>query len=166
MHSTPTHINYYHICHRKLWLFTHGINMEHTSDIVADGKLIHESSYPQRAAKYTEVDLGVAKIDYYDPINKMVHEVKRGRKMEEAHRWQVKYYLLLLEGVGIKGARGLLEYPALRKTEEVFLKEGDREYLKEVEIKIKEIVSSPDAPARIRKSFCRSCSYFDFCWSE
>lgn len=36
MHLTATHINYYHICHRKLWLFVNGINMEHNSETVAD----------------------------------------------------------------------------------------------------------------------------------
>lgn len=25
MHLTATHINYFHICHRKLWLFANGI---------------------------------------------------------------------------------------------------------------------------------------------
>ncbi len=57
MFLTATHINYYHICHRKLWLFANGITMEHTSDTVYDGKLLHETSYPQRAEKHTEIDL-------------------------------------------------------------------------------------------------------------
>ena len=30
MNLTATHINYFHICHRKLWLFANGINMWHT----------------------------------------------------------------------------------------------------------------------------------------
>lgn len=46
MTPTGTHFNYYQICHRKLWLFANGINMEHVSDAVYDGKLIHEGSYP------------------------------------------------------------------------------------------------------------------------
>lgn len=166
MHIIPTHINYYHICHRKLWLFIHGINMEHTSDVVKDGKLIHESRYPQRAGKYTEVDLGIAKIDFYDAKNKVIHEIKRGKKMEEAHRWQVKYYLLLLGEAGIQGATGLLEYPALRKTETVTLEDEDKQYLEEVADKIEAIVARVEVPHRILKTFCRSCSYFDFCWSE
>ena len=37
---TATHINYYHVCHRKLWLFSNGIQMEHTSETVQEGKLI------------------------------------------------------------------------------------------------------------------------------
>jgi CRISPR-associated exonuclease Cas4 len=69
---TATHINYYFICHRKLWLFANGINMEHTSDMVAEGKLIHETSYPQRAEKYSEIDIGGSRIDFYDAKNKVI----------------------------------------------------------------------------------------------
>ena len=31
MHITGTHINYFHVCRRKLWLFANGINMEERS---------------------------------------------------------------------------------------------------------------------------------------
>lgn len=63
MNITATHINYYHICHRKLWLFSNRINMEHTSEIVADRKLLHEVSYPQRAEKcLTESDRNYLKL--------------------------------------------------------------------------------------------------------
>jgi CRISPR/Cas system-associated exonuclease Cas4 (RecB family) len=36
MTTTATCVNYYHICHRKLWLFANGIRMEHTSDTIYD----------------------------------------------------------------------------------------------------------------------------------
>lgn len=42
MNVTGTHFNYYQVCKRKLWLFANGITMEHTSDLVYEGKLIHE----------------------------------------------------------------------------------------------------------------------------
>ena len=54
---TATHINYHQICARKLWLFSHAIQMEHTSDLVAEGKLIGENTYMQRAERYTEIEL-------------------------------------------------------------------------------------------------------------
>ncbi|MHB1179040.1 MAG: Dna2/Cas4 domain-containing protein [Daejeonella sp.] len=73
---TATDINYYHVCHRKLWLFANGIRMEHTSDVVAEGKLIGETTYPERAEKYTEIEVDGIKIDFYDAKNKVVHEVK------------------------------------------------------------------------------------------
>ena len=52
MNIIANHINYIHICPRKLWLFASGINMEHTSDLVTEGKLIGETTYPTRAARY------------------------------------------------------------------------------------------------------------------
>jgi len=39
---TGTHINYYFICQRKLYLFDHHVTMEHTSDLVDLGRLMHE----------------------------------------------------------------------------------------------------------------------------
>src|SRR5665213_3622343 len=158
MNITATHINYYHICHRKLWLFSNGINMEHTSEIVADGKLLHESSYPQRAEKYREIDLSFAlssgidlfgKIDFYDAKEKVIHEIKRSEKIEEAHEWQVKFYIYLLELNGIEGVTATLEYPKLRITKEVSLSFVDKEYLKVMFVKIAELMESETCPPRI-----------------
>jgi CRISPR-associated exonuclease Cas4 len=127
---TPTYINCTHICHRKLWLFANGITMEHSSDTVAKGKLIGETTYPQCPEKYTEIEFssplgggreGAGKIDYYDAKNKVIHEIKKSSSMEAAHEWQVKYYIWLLEQNDIDGATGIFEYPKLRETKEVLL---------------------------------------------
>ncbi|WP_235062772.1 Dna2/Cas4 domain-containing protein [Indibacter alkaliphilus] len=48
MNITGTHIAYLHTCFRKLWLFANGIQMEHTSQVVAEGKLIAETTYLDR----------------------------------------------------------------------------------------------------------------------
>jgi CRISPR-associated exonuclease Cas4 len=165
MLTTGTHFNYYLICHRKLWLFASGINMESTSDLVYEGKLLHETSYPRRSEKYQEVELDGIKIDYYDPRNKVVHEIKKSDKHEEAHEWQVKYYLYVLEQNGIEGATGLLEYPKLHKTDEVLLTTPDRETIREMISNIENIIHQEHCPERIPKSHCKNCSYFDFCWS-
>ncbi len=165
-HITGTHFNYYLICHRKLWLFVNGINMESTSDLVYEGKLLHETSYPRRSEKYQEVEIDGIKIDYFDPKNKVVHEIKKSDKHEEAHEWQVKYYLFVLEHNGVEGVTGLLEYPRLHKTEEVLLSTPDREAIKEMLVKIEQIIRNDNCPERILKSRCRNCSYFDFCYSS
>lgn len=166
MNNSPTLLNYNLISNRKTWLHANGIQMEQTSDLVYEGKLIGETTYTQRAHRYSELDLGIAKIDYYDPKDKVVHEVKKSNKMEGAHEWQVKYYLYLMEQAGIFGASGILEYPKLRQTHEVFLTETDRAYLEEVLPKISKLVKQNDCPPRLdKKSICRRCSYFDFCWS-
>src|SRR5438270_2959475 len=105
MTINATLINLYHVCKRELWLHANGIRMEHTSDIVAEGKLIGETTYPQRAEKYNEVELSATignnqqlagKVDFYDARNKVIHETKKSDSVEAAHEWQVKFYLWLL----------------------------------------------------------------------
>ncbi len=165
MTITGTHINYYFVCHRKLWLFANGIQMEHTSELVDEGRFIHETAYPQRTEKYTEIELDGVKIDYYDPKNKIVHEVKKSNKIEQAHFWQAKYYLYVLNSNGVKGATAILEYPKLRRRDTIELSDADIRYLDKVRREITKIVYQEDAPQRIAKKLCRSCSYHDFCWS-
>lgn len=162
---TGTHFNYYLICHRKLWLFSHGIRMEHTSDLVYEGNLIHETSYPQRTERYTEIEIDGIKVDFYDKKAKVVHEIKKSDSHETAHEWQLKYYLYVFERNGIEGVTGILEYPKLRETSEVILSHDDRKSIVTFIGRIEEITCSDACPGPLKKSRCRNCSYFDFCWS-
>ena len=165
MNITGTHFNYYFVCKRKLWLFANGIAMEHTSDLVFEGKLLHEASYPQRPERYEEMEIDGIKIDFYDARNKIIHEIKKSDKIEEAHEWQVKYYIFVLERNGIEGVTGLLEYPALRQTNKVLLSDEDRKQLNVIENDIRRIVESDECPATIHSRICKNCSYYDFCYS-
>lgn len=165
MDITGTHFNYYQVCKRKLWLFANGITMEHTSDLVYEGKLIHEESYPQRSAKYEEVAIDGIKVDYYDIQNKVIHEIKKSSKIERAHEWQLKYYIYVFERNGIEGVTGVLEYPVLRKTNVVLLSEIDRTMIGEMEHAILQIIESDICPPLERKRVCKNCSYLDFCYS-
>lgn len=140
--------------------------MEHNSDIVYEGKLIAESTYPQRGQKGTELEIGGVKVDYYDAQKKVVHEVKKSNKMEEAHRWQVKYYLLVLKRYGIEGATGLLEYPKLKQRENVELSLADEERLSKAEEEIEATIAELQCPPVLNKPLCRNCSYHDFCYVE
>lgn len=160
---TGTHFNYFQICHRKLWMFVNNITFEHTSDIVYEGKLIHKESYPQRSEKYEEVEIDGIKVDYYDAKNKVIHEIKKSNKVEKAHEWQLKYYMYVFEKHGIEGVSGILEYPALRKTNKVFLSDVDRNMICEMMVEIEKIADSESCPPIMKKSICENCSYFDFC---
>ena len=166
MHITGTHFNYYQVCRRKLWLFANGIGMEHTSDLVYEGRLIHEESYPQRSGKYEEIEMDGIKVDYYDARNKVIHEIKKSDKVEKAHEWQLKYYIYVFERNGIEGVKGILEYPVLRKKDEIVLSEVDRDKLKEMEKEITNIIENETCPPLEKKKLCKNCSYFDFCYSE
>lgn len=138
--------------------------MEQNSDLVSEGRLIHETTYSSRPERFKELELDGIKIDFYDAKNKIVHEVKKSDKKKEAHVWQLKYYIYVLLKAGIDGVMGILEYPTLRKKEEFMLSSVDEELITQWKNEIKEIIESDTAPERIVRSKCRGCSYFDFCW--
>ena len=173
MTINATLVNLYHVCKREMWLHANGIRMEHTSDIVAEGKLIGETTYPQRAEKYHEIELSATigksqnlsgKVDFYDARNKIIHETKKSDSVEQAHEWQVKFYLWLLLLNGMAGATGILEYPKLRHTSHVSLSAEDNVYLHQVVEQVISIVENESCPPRINSKICKSCSYFEFCY--
>jgi CRISPR-associated exonuclease Cas4 len=164
MHITGTHINYYFSCHRQLWLFANSIQMEHTNDAVTEGKLIHETSYPQRTSKYEEIAIDGIKVDFYDAKKKLIHEIKKSPKLHDAHIWQVKYYIYVMEKNGIEGVSGVLEYPKERKIEKVFLSAVDREEIELMQQEIERIIHRDQVPELEKKSRCKNCSYYDFCF--
>lgn len=164
MRITGTHFNYYIICHRKLWLFANGMQMEHTSELVEMGKLIHETSYPGRNEKYEEVEIGGVKVDFYDSKRGIIHEIKKSDKIEAAHAMQLKYYLWVFEQHGIQCKYGILEYPKLRKTEEVLLTDIDRQEMPSMIYAIEVLIHDEQCPERIKIGTCKNCSYYDFCW--
>jgi CRISPR-associated exonuclease Cas4 len=75
---TGTQLNYLLICPRKLWLFSHHIEMERESDAVALGQLLHEESF-QRQKKELLID-DLIRIDFFD--DEAVHDIKKGRSIE------------------------------------------------------------------------------------
>ncbi len=164
MRITPTLVAYYHLCHRKLWLHANEIRMEQNSRVVAEGKLVGETAYQRRAKKWKELQLEKAKIDHYDPVANTVREIKKSSKLEHAHIAQLKYYLYALEQRGVVGADGIIEYPKQRKTTAVKLTETDRTEIRGWEAEIEQIVRLPVCPELVKKSYCRTCAFRDFCF--
>ncbi len=170
-----TLISYYIYCKRRMWLHSNGIRMEHASDFVAEGKLIGETTYQQRPAKYTEIEISCqlteqmllsCKIDYYDAKNRIVHEVKKSDSKESAHEWQVKFYLWVLKLNGIDETMGIIEYPKLRETKEVSLSDNDIVELSEMTTDIQTILSSDSIPGKVQLKFCKNCSYYELCYID
>lgn len=158
---TGTEFNYYLLCKRKLWLFSHGMQMEHISDNVLIGKLIDEESYP-REKKGIVID-GAVKIDFID--DNTVHEVKKSNKMEEVHIGQVLYYIYRLRQKGVEIRKGVINYPKQKRTTEVMLTpEGENEIKNAVE-KVIEIKNMEQSPTVLNSKICKKCSYEDFCYS-
>lgn len=157
---TGTQVNYYFVCKRKLWLFTRGLEQEHESDLVILGRLLHKHSYKR---KVKEVHIGRIKIDFIGSRGE-VHEVKRSRKIEDAHIHQLLYYLYYLKKAGAGQFTGFLHYPLLKKTFKYSLTDELEERIKKVLNDIHAIVSMPKPPEPIYFRYCRKCSYNELCW--
>jgi CRISPR-associated exonuclease Cas4 len=160
LNYSGTQVNYYFICKRKLWFFSHGLEMEETSDLVLLGKLLHEQGYARRRK---EVQVGRIKIDFVGPGCE-IHEVKRSRKAEDAHLYQLLYYLYYLKRhAGVEG-RGVLHYPLLRRTVDVELTDERAGRIECVLEEIGRILCMPNPPNPVRIGYCRRCSYNELCW--
>jgi CRISPR-associated exonuclease Cas4 len=155
---TGTEVNYYFVCKRKLWYFTHGITMEQNSEYVELGKIIHEESY-KREKKEILID-GTIKLDFIDK-EMTIHETKKSKSMSEATKYQLLYYLKLK---GVSEVKGIVHYPKSRRKEKVELNENDEKILKEVFQNIINIKSEVNPPKLIESSICKKCSYYDLCY--
>ena len=165
---TGTQVNYYGVCQRKLWLFTRGVEMEREHENVQLGRLLDQESY-RREQKAIALDERIV-IDWIEtkvnPDGSLtLHEVKKGRSVEEAHRLQMLYYLYYLKAKGVH-AHGQIDYPLLKKSERIELTPEAEAELRAALQDIERIVNSDEVPPRLtKKRFCEQCAFFELCWS-
>ncbi len=191
---TGSQINYYFICKRKLWLFSHNIELEPESDLVKLGALLHQNSYKR---KMKEVQVDRIKIDFIEnkrtrsedqstgplsaadsseiqPTEKhnafassdlVIHEVKRSKKMQEAHLYQLLYYMYYLKkNYAVNVLKGVLHYPLLNQNVEVLLTEERVKQMEEAMLGVAQVNAMQRPPEATWKGYCRSCAYADLCW--
>lgn len=128
------------------------------------GKLIHEESYQR---EHKEIEIDHLKLDFFDIQDGVLHEVKKSDSFEQAHEWQVLFYLYFLKSKGIEGFKGELNYPKLRKCVDVVLTAAKEQQLVEILGQIQRIIRSPTVPPiHPKMSFCKKCSYFELCWID
>ena len=152
---------YYFVCKRKLWFFSNGIQLEEDNEDVILGKLIDENSY-SKELKHISID-NTVNIDFIKDW-KILHEVKKQKSIEEAGVWQLKYYLYFLKIRGINIEKGILDYPKLKKREEVFLSKDDEKKIKEILSEIEKITLMEKPPELEKLKICKKCAYFEYCY--
>lgn len=158
-----THINYYFICKTKLWLFSHGIQLEHESENVKLGKILHENSFKREKEFLIDNIINVDFIKLTDCVE--IHEVKKTQKMDMSHEFQLLYYMYYLKNEkDIKNIKGFLDYPIIRKKKEIFLTEEKEAELKIIIDEINRI-NENEMPKPKKSKICRKCAYFEFCFS-
>ena len=136
---TGLKIAYYFICKTKLWLFSHNITFERENENVNIGKLLHEDRY-KRDSKEITIDQTIS-IDFIRKGGSIIiHEIKKTRRMEEAHRWQMLYYLFYLKAKGV-AATGEINYPLISRKDPIVLLEKDESEMEKVMGEINRIVT-------------------------
>ena len=154
-------VNYFLVCKRKLWLYARHIQQETSHDRVELGRFVHEESY-KRLKK--EIEIGSIKIDLLN--DGAVCEIKLSSKMEEAHLWQLYYYLYYLKRQGFSKIKGLLLFPKEKRRKEVELSTEIEKKLQQIIAEIIALKKMPFPPEKIsKKSFCHKCAYFEFCYA-
>ena len=159
-----TEVAYYLICPRKLWLFSHGLRMEPFSDTVFIGKLLSEMTFRREKHKEVEIVEG-SKFDFIrfgDEI--IIHEVKKSRKLNHAHRLQVKFYIYQLRRMGINCRTAIIHYPKAMRKEDVELDERDEKEIGKAIKEVRKIKVMKAPPPVKKKSYCRTCAYYNFCF--
>jgi len=160
---TGTEVAYYIVCKRKLWLFSHGIALERFFDYVEIGKVISDTFFKRE--KFKEIESGSSKIDFIKVGDEIViNEVKKSKKLEEAHIWQTKFYIYQLQQSGLDCKRGVIHYPKLLKKIEIEFKEKDKEIIEKALREIDEIEQLKKPPEVINKPYCRNCAYYQLCY--
>jgi len=156
-----TIINYYFVCHTKLWLFVSRLNLEGNSEDVRIGKVLHEI----REDRVDEVSVENIKID---KITKdYVIEVKKSDSDIEAGKWQLLFYLYRLKQKGIikKGRLEVFEKHKQDKKQFIFELDEEREkQLLNVLEEIDKILALPTPPEPKFESSRKKCAYYEYCF--
>lgn len=169
-------VGYYLVCPRKAWLSMRGLWMEQESTVVALGRQIGDSSYRREEKEImltAEAPCGtplVGKIDWANLDEGVLHETKKSRAMEEAHRWQLRFYLWLLRLNGVTRPDGTaflgeLNYPRKRRTEPVELTDDHETELEGIVAALRTLSEEPHPPSRLEsRSFCKRCAFEELCY--
>lgn len=156
-------INYYFVCSTKLWLFSHGIELESFSDLVSLGKFVDKTTYKKEKGFIIDNAIQIDFIKNNDFIE--LHEIKLSQKLEKAHEYQLLYYMYYLKNEkDIVNIRGFLDYPKTRKKKEIFLTKEKEDELNRIIEDINQI-NSNEMPKPKKSKICRKCAYFEFCFS-
>lgn len=135
--------------------------MEQESELVKLGKLIDENTFG-REEKNMLID-GVINIDFLKH-GQIVHEIKKSDAFENAHIWQIKYYLYYLKQKGIPAQKGILHYPKQKMKKDIILDKPD---IIEIETKIlpqiKMILNLNKPPQKLHSKACKKCGYYELC---
>lgn len=160
-------VHYYILCPRKLWWYVHGMQQEHSggtagSESVEMGKLLHETSYPDKTRKDVLID-DLIRLDFTE--GGAVHEVKKSKSALKATQFQLLYYLYYLKREKGIHTKGVIDFPKLKQKQELELTPEYETEVEKILVGIQEVRAMPTPPTvENPMPICRKCSYEELCW--
>ena len=176
-HITGMVLGYFLICPRKAWFSHQGLWMEHESESVLIGRHLDTQSYSRELKQIdleAELEDGTrlkGRVDWIELREGILHETKLGRSCEEAHKWQLRFYLLLLKLTHAEnnpgtGFRGEINYTRLKKKVPVELDRNSQQTLLAKIQELKILLHQADIPEIFpKRSFCRKCAFEELCYT-
>lgn len=164
MEVNGTHIWYYFVCKREVWLMIHQIAADQEDESLEIGRFLSEHTYTRNKK---EVLIGNIKVDRIRHEGEILYigEVKKSSRYLKSARFQLLYYLDTLRRMGIE-AKGELLFPEEKKRE---LVEWTKEAKEELDVAIEDIrriARLPVPPPLEKIHFCNKCAYREYCWAE
>jgi CRISPR-associated exonuclease Cas4 len=160
---TGIHFQYYLICHRKLWLFSHNIRFESEHENVHVGRFLHKDRYKREKKEITIP--GAMAVDFIKTTDGLeLCEIKKSKRLEPAHKLQMMFYLTYLKERGVS-AKGTIVYPLMNRREPVTLDENGIVEVNNAKTEIRKIICDR-LPLPERKGRCKKCAYEDFCFGD
>ncbi len=159
---TGVMVQYYVSCKRELWLFANHISFNKYDENIRIGKQIHTNRYKR---KKREIDLYFVKFDFIEKKDEIIlSEVKKSSKLLEPVKYQLLYYMYIIEKLTGKTPLGKIRIPREKKVIELELKQQERKEIEEILDTIPKIVQKeiPDGPTK--KPYCKNCAYHNYCW--
>lgn len=169
-------VGYYVLCPRKAWLSMNGLWMEQESTTVALGRHVDRTSYERERKEImltAEAPDGtplIGKVDWARLDAGVLHETKKSAAAEDAHKWQLRFYLWLLRLNDVTGPdggpfRGQINYPRQRRTTDVALDADHEERLREIVGALRALSERDVPPPRIdRRALCEKCAFEELCY--
>ena len=159
---TPSVFASFFVCHREAWLLYNGISPYQDHPLLEEGKAIHSVHYLIKKSGHVSLEnmiIDTMKRDF-------VIEIKKSSRRIFPAKMQILFELFYLKHEKGIVKSGLLLIPEEKKSLKVELTEENERYVRR---KIDEVLAvvSRDAPPRARrKSVCKSCSFYTFCYGE
>lgn len=134
--------------------------MELGAEKVLLGKLLGEHSYPREDKKEMLID-NLINIDIVGDYE--IREIKYSNRLAHADRIQLLYYLYYLKQFGIE-KRGVINYPKMKKREEVLLTADAEKEVEQSLVRVRDILRMDKPPQLKKLPYCTKCAYYEFCW--